>query len=204
MPRKAAGERALRIARTVAAATLAAAGLALVAGCGAGDGSPIAFGAGSGATTPAASAGPTASPSPNGELTEPAATTATADDDATLPDDTGSFDFSFDPSYEPSIDPGLLLPTLPNDSPYGDGTCFEGPKVTSTTPIDVSNMDEVDCSSSDADYKVVQTILDTTDLNKCDNVSDAQYAFSESDSDGYGDPLWSAVYCLAGLGSYAE
>ena len=218
MPRKAAGERALRISQTnrirrisriAAASTFAAATLALAAGCSGGSGgAPVACCAYSGGTTPAASSGasasPAASPSPNGELTEPPATATAAD----TGDDTDTaaplFTFSYSPSY-PTIDPSFLMPTfdLPNDTPYGDGTCFYGPKLTSTTPITVNNMDEVDCSASDADYKVVKTILDSTDLNGCNNVTDAQYAFSESDTDGYGVTLWSAVYCLEGLGSFA-
>jgi len=64
-------------------------------------------------------------------------------------------------------------------------------------------MNEVDCDSSDAHYKVVQTFLETTDLDKCDDVDDAQYAFSEEDSDGYGITSWEAVYCLVGLGKYS-
>jgi hypothetical protein len=213
MPRKAAGEHALRTVRIphiLAASTFAAATLALAAGCTGGSGSPIAFGGGIASTTPAvsstsASPSPVASPSASDALTEPPATATPADDDATDPDDSDTFDFSFSPGGYPTIDPSLVLPTfdLPNDSPYDDGTCFQGPKLTSTTPIDVNNMNEVDCSASDADYKVVKTITGTTDLNDCNNVSDAQYAFSEDDTD-YGVTLWSAVYCLVGLGSYAD
>jgi hypothetical protein len=208
MPRKAAGEHALRTARIpyiVAASTFAAATLALAAGCSGGS-------VGSGpfaccADTASASVAPSASASPS-PVASPsaAATTAPADDDTTDPDDSDTFDFSFSPGGYPSIDPSLLLPSfsLPNDSPYGDGTCFQGPKLTSTTPIDVNNMNEVDCSASDADYKVIKTITGSTDLNDCNNVDDAQYAFSEDDTDGYGVTLWSAVYCLVGLGSYAD
>ena len=212
MPRKAAGEHALRtvrLSRIAAASTFAGATLALAAGCSAGSGIPTACCAYTGSPIVAStgiSPSPVPSPSPNGELTEPPAT-ATTDDDETTPDDLGSFDltFSYSPSF-PTIDPSLLLPSiaLPNDSPYGDGTCFQGPKLTSTTPIDVNNMDEVDCSASDADYKVIKTITGTTDLNDCNNVSDAQYAFSEQDTGVYGVTLWSAVYCLVGLGSYAD
>ena len=52
-------------------------------------------------------------------------------------------------------------------------------------------------------FQVVKTILDSSDLDACDDVDDAEYAFSESDTDGYGVTSWSAVYCLVGLGSYA-
>ena len=205
MPRKAAGERALRISRITAASTFAAATLALAAGCAGGSGggnSPIACCAYTGGPTPAGSTGPAPSPSPNGQLTEPA---ATGDGDEGTDTAEPLFTFSYSPSL-PAIDPSLLLPSvsLPNDSPYGDGTCFDGPKLTSTTPITVNNMDEVACSSSDAHYKVVKTILDSTDLDDCNDVSNAQYAFSESDTDGYGVTTWTAVYCLVGLGSYAE
>jgi hypothetical protein len=206
MPRKAAGEHALRTARIpyiVAASTFAAATLALAAGCSGGSvgSGPLACCADTGqsvASSTSASPSPVASPS--------AAATTPADDDTTDPDDSDTFDFSFSPGGYPTIDPTLLLPSfsLPNDSPYGDGTCFQGPKLTSTTPIDVNNMNEVDCSASDADYKVIKTITDSTDLNDCNNVDDAQYAFSEDDTDGYGVTLWSAVYCLVGLGSYAD
>jgi hypothetical protein len=65
-------------------------------------------------------------------------------------------------------------------------------------------MNEVDCSASDADYKVIKTITGSTDLNDCNDVDDAQYAFSEDDTDEYGVTVWSAVYCLVGLGSYAD
>jgi hypothetical protein len=204
MPRKAAGEHALRTVRIpyiVAASTFAAAMLALAAGCSGGSvgSGPFACCADTGQPSASASPSPVASPSA-------AATATPADDDTTDPDDSDTFDFSFSPGGYPTIDPSLLLPTfsLPNDSPYGDGTCFQGPKLTSTTPIDVNNMNEVDCSASDADYKVIKTITDSTDLNDCNDVDDAQYAFSEDDTDGYGVTLWSAVYCLIGLGSYAD
>jgi hypothetical protein len=64
-------------------------------------------------------------------------------------------------------------------------------------------MNEVDCGSSDAHYQVIQTFLESTDLSKCQDVDNSQYAFSEQDTDGYGNTTWEAVYCLIGLGSYA-
>ena len=211
MPRKAAGEHALRTARItyiVAASAFAAATLALAAGCSGGSVGSGPFACCADTASAPVTSSTSASPSPVASPSATAnATTATpADDDTTDPDDSDTFDFSFSPGDYPTLDPSLLLPTfsLPNDSPYGDGTCFQGPKLTSTTPIDVNNMNEVDCSASDADYKVIKTITGSTDLNDCNDVDDAQYAFSEDDTDGYGVTLWSAVYCLVGLGSYAD
>lgn len=205
MPNTAAGERALRIRRGVAASTFAAAALTLVvAGCGGGGVSPAA-----GASPGRSSAASASSTATDDELTEPTDVDTEFDDETYL-DDTDSYyddetydDDTYDDPYgEDTYDSGLY-PTLPNSTPYATDTCFNGPHITSTTAIDVYDMNEVDCSSSDAHYKVVKTILDSSDLDACDDVDDAEYAFSESDTDGYGVTSWSAVYCLVGLGSYA-
>lgn len=205
MPKNtAAGERTARIRLGVAASACVATALTLlVAGCGEGGGaSPWAEGsAGSSRSlSPSPAASATAATAPTDELTEPTDADTEFDDDTSLydpyPDDTDSFydDYTWDSG---------LYPTLPNASPYQADTCFDGPHITSTTPIDVYDMNEVSCSSSDAHYKVVKTILDSTDLDACNDVDDAEYAFSESDTDEYGVTTWNAVYCLVGLGSYA-
>ena len=179
--------------------------------------------AGSGGSSPWAGGGgvadtSSASPSASGDLIEPT-DADTEFDDETSPYDTYSYDdddtedpYDTDDPYDtydpydtddPYDDGGGLYPTLPNATPYAADTCFNGPRITSTTPIDVYNMDEVSCSASDAHYKVVKTILESTDLDDCEDVDNAEYAFSETDTDGYGVTTWSAVYCLKGLGSYA-
>ena len=186
MAKKAAGERTHRISRTIAASTVAAVvGLAVV-GCGTDDnGSPVYP-----ATDTPTDTYTYVEPVDTYTYTEPTDTDTYTD---TEPTDTDTYTYT-----EPTD-----TSTLPNSSPYLSGTCFNGPYITSTTPIDPGNMTEVDCNSSDAHYEDVQTFLDTTDLNQCNSVSNAQYAFSEQDT--YGDETtWEAVYCLVGLGSYAN
>lgn len=189
MPKKAAGERTLRIGTMIAAPTFAAVFALAAAGC-----------SSSGGTSPIADPtySPYAAPTTSDVVPSPTETyydTSTYSDTSTYADTSTYGDTS---TYANSY------PTLPNSSPYATNTCFNGPYITSTTAINVDNMNEVDCSSSDAHYQVVKTILSSTDLNDCNNVDNAQYAFSEQDTDGYGVTTWSAVYCLIGLGSYAN
>jgi hypothetical protein len=62
---------------------------------------------------------------------------------------------------------------------------------------------EVDCASPAAHYKVIQTLLGTSDLNRCDANPKTQYAYSETTTLN-GVPVNQFVYCLVGLGRFAR
>ncbi len=87
--------------------------------------------------------------------------------------------------------------------PYESGTCLNGTLPDSTTAQEVSGVDEVSCSASDAHYQVIQTIPFTSDMSRCDANSATQYAFSYRYTLN-GATLNEYVYCLIGLGSYAR
>ncbi|MFD9291206.1 hypothetical protein ACFWBV_23580 [Streptomyces sp. NPDC060030] len=87
--------------------------------------------------------------------------------------------------------------------PYESGTCLNGTLPDSTTAQEVSGVDEVSCSASDAHYQVIQTIPFTSDMSRCDANSDTQYAFSYRYTLN-GATVNEYVYCLIGLGSYAR
>jgi hypothetical protein len=91
----------------------------------------------------------------------------------------------------------------PTPTPYETGTCLNGTLPDSTTAQEVNDVTEVDCSSSDAHYRVIQTFNATTDLNECNSNPDTQYAFSSRTTLG-GSVINEYVYCLVGLGSYAR
>ncbi|RAG82522.1 hypothetical protein DN069_27105 [Streptacidiphilus pinicola] len=93
--------------------------------------------------------------------------------------------------------------TPPSPSPYDSGTCLNGTLPDSTTAQTVNDVNQVDCSADDAHYKVIQVFYETTDLSRCDDVSDTQYSFS-SQVTWNGATINSYVYCLVGLGSYAR
>ncbi|MFB8111380.1 LppU/SCO3897 family protein [[Kitasatospora] papulosa] len=103
-----------------------------------------------------------------------------------------------DPFAEDPYDSGEEAP-----DPYESGTCLNGTLPDSTTAQEVSGVDEVSCSASDAHYQVIQTIPLTSDMSRCDANSATQYAFSyQYTLDGA--TLNEYVYCLIGLGSYAR
>ncbi|MCY1652625.1 MULTISPECIES: LppU/SCO3897 family protein [Streptomyces] len=103
-----------------------------------------------------------------------------------------------DPFAEDPYDSGQEAP-----DPYESGTCLNGTLPDSTTAQEVSGVDEVSCSASDAHYQVIQTIPLTSDMSRCDANSATQYAFSYQYTLN-GATLNEYVYCLIGLGSYAR
>ncbi|MFD9928828.1 hypothetical protein ACFWZK_22070 [[Kitasatospora] papulosa] len=103
-----------------------------------------------------------------------------------------------DPFAEDPYDSGEEAP-----DPYESGTCLNGTLPDSTTAQEVSGVDEVSCSASDAHYQVIQTIPLTSDMSRCDANSATQYAFSYRYTLD-GATLNEYVYCLIGLGSYAR
>ncbi|GHE11788.1 LppU/SCO3897 family protein [Streptomyces alanosinicus] len=105
------------------------------------------------------------------------------------------------PSDTYSSDP-YSSPT-PEPSPYTSGTCLNGTLPDSTTAQSVSGVDEVSCSASDAHYKVIETIPLTSDMSRCNDNSQTQYAFSSRYTIN-GSTINEYVYCLVGLGSYAR
>ncbi|MFE7804402.1 hypothetical protein ACFU51_07015 [Streptomyces sp. NPDC057430] len=105
------------------------------------------------------------------------------------------------PSPFPTTDPAPTTEAPPD--PYTKGTCLNGTLPDSTTPQSVSDIDEVDCSASDAHYRVIQTFPLTSDLNRCNANPKTQYAFSHRYTIN-GATVNEYVYCLVGLGSYAR
>ncbi|MFE4211896.1 hypothetical protein [Streptomyces sp. NPDC056844] len=87
--------------------------------------------------------------------------------------------------------------------PYENGTCLNGTLPDSTTAQEVSGVDEVSCSASDAHYQVIQRFSFTSDMSRCEANSATQYAFSSRYTLN-GTAINEYVYCLIGLGSYAR
>ncbi|MGW0782290.1 LppU/SCO3897 family protein [Streptomyces sp. NPDC002913] len=106
--------------------------------------------------------------------------------------------YTEDPYTEDPYDTGAEEP-----DPYESGTCLNGTLPDSTTAQEVSDVDEVSCSASDAHYQVIQTIPGTSDMSSCNSNSRTQYAFSYRYTLN-GATLNEYVYCLVGLGSYAR
>ncbi|MEV5608089.1 hypothetical protein [Streptomyces sp. NPDC052225] len=140
-------------------------------------------------------------------------------DDGDDTDDSASSSYS-SPAYEPSTyaptttddpyetsdpyaTPTYAAPTTEEPSPYTSGTCLNGALPDSTTAQEVDDVDEVDCSASDAHYKVIETIPMTSDLTRCSGNSATEYAFSSRYTMN-GTVINEYVYCLVGLGSYAR
>lgn len=94
-------------------------------------------------------------------------------------------------------------PTSEAPTPFTSGTCLNGTLPDSETAQEVSNVDEVSCSASDAHYEVIETIPLTSDMSRCDNNPKTQYAFSYRYTLN-GSTINEYVYCLVGLGSYAR
>ena len=88
-------------------------------------------------------------------------------------------------------------------SPFTSGTCLNGTLPDSTTAQEVSGVEEVSCSASDAHYKVIETFPFTSDMSRCKSNSRTQYAFSYRYTLN-GAAVNEYVYCLVGLGSYAR
>ncbi|HEY3867948.1 MAG TPA: hypothetical protein VGM10_06340 [Actinocrinis sp.] len=100
---------------------------------------------------------------------------------------------------------GEPTPTQPEDptptnSPLTAGQCLSGTLPTSSTPVSVTGVNVVDCSSPDASYKIIQTFPESDDLNDCNNVDSTQDVYAFSDEETWnGVQLWSAVYCAVQL-----
>ncbi|MEU3736921.1 hypothetical protein AB0E78_07620 [Streptomyces sp. NPDC032198] len=94
-------------------------------------------------------------------------------------------------------------PTSEAPTPFTSGTCLNGTLPDSETAQEVSNVDEVSCSASDAHYEVIETIPLTSDMSRCDNNPKTQYAFSYRYTLN-GSTINEYVYCLIGLGPYAR
>ena len=78
----------------------------------------------------------------------------------------------------------------------GDCLSVDGPQPTSTGTVDVSNITEVDCGSSSAQYKVVGVEPLTTDMNSCTtDYPDATSALLDQ------GPYFSFVYCVVDASS---
>ncbi|MGW1813184.1 LppU/SCO3897 family protein [Streptomyces sp. NPDC002125] len=121
----------------------------------------------------------------------------TEEPSAEVTDDTED-PYTEDPYTEDPYDTGAEEP-----DPYESGTCLNGTLPDSTTAQEVSGVDEVSCSASDAHYQVIQTIPGTSDMSSCNSNSRTQYAFSYRYTLN-GATLNEYVYCLVGLGSYAR
>ncbi|WP_409475127.1 LppU/SCO3897 family protein [Streptomyces sp. HC307] len=83
------------------------------------------------------------------------------------------------------------------------GTRLNGTLPNSTTAQEVSGVEEVSCSASDAHYQVIETIPFTSDMSRCNNNPRTEYAFSSRYTLN-GATINEHVYCLIGLGSYAQ
>ncbi|AZM54621.1 hypothetical protein DMA15_20375 [Streptomyces sp. WAC 01529] len=109
-------------------------------------------------------------------------------------------------TYEPPTaapTPSAAAPTSAPPTPYTSGTCLNGTLPDSETAQEVSGVEEVSCSASDAHYRVIQTIPLTSDLSRCKDNPKTQYAFSYRYTLN-GSTINEYVYCLVGLGSYAR
>lgn len=78
----------------------------------------------------------------------------------------------------------------------GDCLSVDGPQPTGTGTVDVSNITQVDCGSSSAQYKVIGVEPFTTDMNSC--ATDYPQATSALlDQEAY----FSEVYCVVDASS---
>ncbi|NUR41362.1 MAG: hypothetical protein HOV73_14885 [Streptomyces sp.] len=112
--------------------------------------------------------------------------------------------YSEDPyaSADPYTDDPYAQETEAPD-PYTSGTCLNGTLPDSTTAQEVDDVEEVDCSASDAHYKVIQTIPFSSDMSQCNANPRTEYAFSYRYTMN-GTAINEYVYCLVGLGAYAR
>ncbi|WP_441249323.1 LppU/SCO3897 family protein [Kitasatospora sp. McL0602] len=115
------------------------------------------------------------------------------------------------PAYSPSAytppaqaySPPAYSPAPSTAKPHLTGTCLNGTLVDSTTAQRVNDVSEVACSAPDAHYQVIRAFPATADMSRCASVSGTQYSFSSKELLN-GAVIWSYVYCLVGLGSYAR
>jgi hypothetical protein len=118
-----------------------------------------------------------------------------------FPTSTGSASPALTPTPTSPAVPTTLAPTPSSiSSPLAAGQCLSGTLPNSATPVDVTGVSVIDCSSPDATYKIIQTFYDSDDLNDCNSVSSSQsvYAFSDEETLD-GAELWEAVYCAVQL-----
>ncbi|WP_318213903.1 hypothetical protein [Streptomyces sp. SCL15-6] len=108
-----------------------------------------------------------------------------------------------DPYTEDPVDDDPYATESAAPDPYDSGTCLNGTLPDSTTAQEVDDVEEVDCSASDAHYQVIQTFPMTSDLSQCNSNSRTEYAFSYRYTLN-GAAINEYVYCLVGLGSYAR
>ncbi|GGQ93322.1 hypothetical protein GCM10010216_64660 [Streptomyces flaveolus] len=123
---------------------------------------------------------------------------------SSVPYETATEDpYTEDPYTEDPVadDPYATESAAPD--PYDSGTCLNGTLPDSTTAQEVDDVEEVDCSASDAHYQVIQTFPMTSDLSQCNSNSRTEYAFSYRYTLN-GAAINEYVYCLVGLGPYAR
>lgn len=115
----------------------------------------------------------------------------------------GSASYTPTPQDPYTDDPYSSPSAPPPPDPYDSGTCLNGTLPDSTTAQEVDDVEEVDCSASDAHYKVIETIPMTSDLSRCSSNTRTEYAFSSRYTIN-GATINEYVYCLVGLGAYAR
>ncbi|PWI17382.1 hypothetical protein DI272_26900 [Streptomyces sp. Act143] len=111
--------------------------------------------------------------------------------------------YSEDPYDYGTEDPYAEETEAETPDPYTSGTCLNGTLPDSTTAQEVDDVEEVDCSASDAHYQVIQTIPFSSDMSRCNANPRTEYAFSYRYTLN-GAAINEYVYCLVGLGSYAR
>ncbi|MDT7843789.1 LppU/SCO3897 family protein [Streptomyces justiciae] len=111
--------------------------------------------------------------------------------------------YSEDPYDYGTDDPYAEETETEAPDPYTSGTCLNGTLPDSTTAQEVDDVEEVDCSASDAHYQVIQTIPFSSDMSQCNANPRTQYAFSYRYTLN-GTAINEYVYCLVGLGAYAR
>ncbi|MEV8018889.1 hypothetical protein AB0O76_21625 [Streptomyces sp. NPDC086554] len=135
---------------------------------------------------------------------DPTTTTPTYSSDPYETDDPYGSDDPYDSATDPAATPtSPTTPTSEAPTPYDSGTCLNGTLPNSETAQEVSDVDEVSCSASDAHYRVIESIPMTSDLSACNDNSQTQYAFSSRYTLN-GTTINEYVYCLVGIGSYAR
>ncbi|WP_371528002.1 hypothetical protein OG302_19850 [Streptomyces sp. NBC_01283] len=140
----------------------------------------------------------------NDDSDDNAAPTSTTSQSAYTYTPSTSTPYTNDP-YDTGTDTAApaATPTSEAPTPFTSGTCLNGTLPDSETAQEVSNVDEVSCSASDAHYEVIETIPLTSDMSRCDNNPKTQYAFSYRYTLN-GSTINEYVYCLIGLGPYAR
>ncbi|MEU4999768.1 hypothetical protein [Streptomyces sp. NPDC021622] len=132
---------------------------------------------------------------------DPSTSTPTYSNDPYETDD--PYDGATDPTATATDPMDPTSPPSESPTPYDSGTCLNGTLPNSETAQEVSDIDEVSCSASDAHYRVIESIPMTSDLGACNDNSQTQYAFSSRYTLN-GTTINEYVYCLVGIGSYAR